>query len=322
MTISRSLRWIGNATARLPSAGATAIRTGSRAIAATAALAWRPRSPQTGDRCFGVVPPGAQRVRATPRPALSLRRVSGPGAHRRHPDGKEPLADETIRARTWSDAARFSGAISDDGGAVVATEHAFVADYVRLRLAARARHDVIRNGGSLRPHGTEAKHRAAAGRMPVAGPVLVVVAIPGHRNVMRMRCRSGSVIVLMHISGLIALMLALRGYVEGDRDREGRRHRREQVSDGDKPSPPSSPRLSQANHPCTCCPDREHIALVAGTANRKRRMSSRQDRTDAAPHSSRGILRPAKLSSSGGEAHEIFFAIPVMKATCLRRLGQ
>ncbi|MHC2314323.1 hypothetical protein ACVIHC_001369 [Bradyrhizobium diazoefficiens] len=96
----------------------------------------------------------------------------------------------------------------------MATERAFVADHVRLRFAARARHDELRNGRSLRPHGAEAKHRAAAGRMPLAGPVMVVVvAIPGHRNVMRMYCRSASVIVLMRISRLIARMVALHHYV-------------------------------------------------------------------------------------------------------------
>ena len=157
----------------------------------------------------------------------------------------------------------------------MATERAFVADHVRLCLAARAWHDELRNRGSLRPHGAEAKHRATAGCMPVARPVLLVVTIPGHRNVMRMRGRSCSVIVLMRTAGLIALMVARHRYVEGDRDGERRCHRREQISNGDKPSPPFSPWPSQANHPCTCCLDGEHIALVAVPANRKRRTRHR-----------------------------------------------
>lgn len=145
----------------------------------------------------------------------------------------------------------FRSAISGDGGTVVTAEGALVADHARLRLAARARHGVLRDDGSLRPHGAEAKHRAATGRMPVTGPVLIIVAIPGHR--MRMHRRPGIIIVLVRIHGPIGPMVALHSCVEGDRDRERRRHRREQVSDGDKPSPPFSSWLSQANHPCTRC---------------------------------------------------------------------
>jgi len=73
----------------------------------------------------------------------------------------------------------------------MATERAFVADRVGLGLATRAQHDELRNRRNLRPHGAEAEHGAAADRMPVAGPVtkpvLVVVAIAGQRNVVRMR---------------------------------------------------------------------------------------------------------------------------------------
>ncbi len=204
----------------------------------------------------------------------------------------------------------------------MATERAFVADHLRLRLAARTRHDELRNRRSLRPHGAEAKHRATAGCMPVAGPVLLVVTIPGHRNVMRMGCRSGSVIVLMRIAGPIALMVAQHRYVEGDRDRERRCHRREQISDGDKPSPPSSPWLSQANHPCTCCLDREHIALVAVPANRKRRTRHRPCTTGderRAPCRHDELVRASGAAMRRANRLPIFLSSPVIYCTHLRR---
>ena len=104
----------------------------------------------------------------------------------------------------------------------MATERALVANHVGLRLAARGRHDELRNSGNLRPHGAEAEDGTAADRMPVAKPVPVIVAIPSHRSVMRMRCQSGGVIVLVNVSGLIALMVAMHRNAEGDRDRERR----------------------------------------------------------------------------------------------------
>ncbi|WP_271601121.1 hypothetical protein [Bradyrhizobium sp. CCBAU 45384] len=77
----------------------------------------------------------------------------------------------------------------------MATERAFVADHVRLGFATRARHDELPNPGRLRRHGGEAEDRAAAARMPVAGSILVVITIPGHRNVMRMNRRSDRVVM-------------------------------------------------------------------------------------------------------------------------------
>ncbi|SFH73697.1 hypothetical protein SAMN04487925_101257 [Bradyrhizobium sp. cf659] len=199
--------------------------------------------------------------------------------------GLAPFADVSIRAQTWSEAVRSSGAISDDGGPVVTTERTFVADHIRLRLTARVRHDKLRNRRRLRRHGAEAQHRAAAGGMPVARAVLIVVTIPGHRNVMRMYRRSGTfiVLVLMRMRGLIGRMRALNRCIQSGRERKRRGHRRKQISDGDKPSPPPSPWLSQANHLCTHCLDPEHIALVAGTANRKRHSRHRQCESDNEP---------------------------------------
>ena len=188
-----------------------------------------------------------------PEPVLRSRGPRVSGMHQHHPPGLDTLADMRTRARTWSDEARSSGAISGDGGPVVTTERAFVTDHIGLRLAARARHHELRDGGHLRRHGAETQHRAAAGRMSIAGLVLVVLAISGHSHVMRMRRRSGiSLIVLMvvRMRGLIGRMLAGNPCIGRHRDRKGRRHRRKQIGDDDKPSPPPSPWLSQANHLC------------------------------------------------------------------------
>lgn len=231
-----------------------------------------------------------------------------------------PLADVPIRAQTWSDAVRSSGAISGDGGPVVTAERTRVADHIRLRFTARMRHDELRNRGSLRRHGAEAQHRAAAGGMPVARPALIVVAIPGHRNVMRMH--SGTFIVRVLMRGLIGRMLALNRCIQSGRDRKRRCHRGKQICDGDKPSPPPSPWLSQANHLCTHCLDPEHIALVAGTANRKRHARHRQCKSDDERRALRRISRfgaPIRPRVSSRNEPHIFLPNSVMCSTHLRR---
>jgi hypothetical protein len=111
--------------------------------------------------------------------------------------------------------------------------------------------------------------------MSGTGRILIIVTIPGHRNLLRMHGRSGIAMVVLVGNGVsLSLVLAPDRLIEGKRDRERWRHRREQIGDGDEPSPPSAPRLSQANHLVTRHAGSEPIASVAATANRKRPMMS------------------------------------------------
>jgi len=163
--------------------------------------------------------------------------------------------------------------------------------------------------------------------MPVTGLILVIVTVPGHRNVVRMHRRSGIVmgvliVVLMNNCVPVGLVLAPDQFVEGERDRERWRHRREQIGDGDQPSPPSAPRLSQANHLLIRYTGAEPIAPVAATANRKQQTGPTMKHSEqhVARREDRGFNEPSSSSVLLAHLSKNCLAAAVMNDTRHRRL--
>ncbi|WP_139024765.1 hypothetical protein [Bradyrhizobium sp. STM 3843] len=141
----------------------------------------------------------------------------------------------------------------------------------------------------MRWNRAKTQHRTTTGRMPVTGLILfVVVAVISHRSVMRIHIRSSiGLIVLVRISRCACPVLAWDQCIEKNRARERRRHRRKQIGDDNKPSPPSAPRPSQANHLFTRC--------QSGTYSSGCSSGQQKNKTDRADSEVR-VVRLAKFA--------------------------